>query len=107
VRAGRRPPEKTVWHCSVRNHETDRVLSDQQWRHIAGEIMAAVGLAPHGDPDAVRWVAVRHDDYGIHIVATLVRQDGQTAWAWNDKPKARAAANKPRTTLRPVPGRPS
>jgi hypothetical protein len=82
-----------VWHCSVRNHETDRVLSDQQWQHIAGEIMAAVGLAPHGDPDAVRWVAVRHDDYGIHIVATLVRQDGHTAWAWNDKPKARTAAN--------------
>jgi hypothetical protein len=46
VRAGRRPPDKTVWHCSVRNHATDRTLSDQQRQHIAGEIMAAVGLAP-------------------------------------------------------------
>jgi hypothetical protein len=92
VRAGRRPPDKTAWHCSVRNHATDRILTDQQWQHIAGEIMAAVGLALHGDTDAVRWVAVRHDDYGIHIVATLVRQDGHTAWAWNDRPRARAAA---------------
>ena len=47
-------------------------------------VMAGVGLAPHGDASAVRWVAVRHDDYGIHVVATLVRQDGRTAWAWKD-----------------------
>ncbi len=59
VRAGRRPPDKTVWHCSIRNHATDRTLTDQQWQHIAVEIMAAVGLAPHHDPHAVRWVAVR------------------------------------------------
>jgi hypothetical protein len=32
-------------------------------------------------------------DDGIHIVATLVRQDGNTAWAWNDRPRARAAAS--------------
>jgi hypothetical protein len=92
VRAALRPPPLTVWHCSVRNHHTDRILSDQQWQHIAAEIVAGVGLAPHGDPDAVRWIAVRHADDHIHIVATLVRQDGRTAWAWNDKPKAQAAA---------------
>jgi hypothetical protein len=92
VRAGRRPPDKWVWHCSVRNHHSDRVLSDQQWGHIAGEIVAAVGLAGDDDPDAVRWVAMRHDDDGIHILATLVRQDGRTAWAHNDYPKAQAAA---------------
>jgi len=92
VNAARRAPPKTVWHCSVRNHPTDRTLSDQQWRHIAAEIMHAVGLAPHGDPHAVRWVAVRHAADHIHIVATLVRQDGRTAWAWNDRPRAQAAA---------------
>jgi hypothetical protein len=92
VRAGRRPPAKWVWHCSVRNHHSDRVLSDQLWGHIAGDIMAAVGLTPHDDPHAVRWIAMRHDEDGIHIVATLVRQDGRTAWAHNDYPKAQAAA---------------
>jgi MobA/VirD2-like, nuclease domain len=85
VAAGWNPPAKTVWHCSIRNHPTDRTLSDAQWAHIAGEVMAAVGLAPHGDPDAVRWVAVRHNDDHIHLVATLVRQDQRTAWAWKDK----------------------
>ena len=92
VRAGRNPPQKFVWHTSVRNHATDRILSDSQWAHIAAEIVAAVGIAPHGDPDAVRWVAVRHADDHIHIVATLVRQDGETAWAWNERLKAQAAA---------------
>ncbi|WP_233513982.1 relaxase/mobilization nuclease domain-containing protein [Micromonospora craterilacus] len=92
VRAGRNPPQKFVWHASVRNHITDRVLSDGQWAHIAAEIVAAVGIAPHGDSDAVRWVAVRHADDHIHIVATLVRQDGETVWAWNERLKAQAAA---------------
>ncbi|GAB3849458.1 hypothetical protein GCM10029963_33880 [Micromonospora andamanensis] len=92
VRAGRNPPQKFVWHTSVRNHITDRILSDSQWAHIASEIVAAVGIAPHGDPDAVRWVAVRHADDHIHIVATLVRQDGETVWAWNERLKAQNAA---------------
>ncbi|WP_347405066.1 relaxase/mobilization nuclease domain-containing protein [Micromonospora sp. WMMD1082] len=92
VRAGRNPPQKFVWHTSVRNHITDRILTDSQWAHIAAEIVAAVGIAPHGDPDAVRWVAVRHADDHIHIVATLVRQDGETVWAWNERLKAQTAA---------------
>lgn len=91
VNASIRPPDKWVWHCSVRNHPDDPTLSDQQWGHIAGEVMARVGLAPHGDRNAVRWVAVRHDDYGIHLVATLVRQDGRTARAWNDYANSQAA----------------
>lgn len=68
------------------------MLTDQQWGHVAVEMMAATGLAPHGDPSAVRWVAIRHADDHIHVVATLVRQDGKTAWAWNERLKAQATA---------------
>jgi hypothetical protein len=92
VRAGKNPPPLPVWHASVRNHATDRTLTDAQWAHIAAEMVAAVGIAPHGDPDAVRWVAIRHADDHIHIVATLVRQDGDTVRAWNDGIKSQAAA---------------
>jgi hypothetical protein len=35
----------------------------------------------------VRWLAVRHAPDHIHLVATLVRQDRRTAWAWKDKLK--------------------
>jgi len=91
VRSGWNPPAKTVWHCSIRTHPTDRMLSDAQWAHIAGEVMAAVGLAPQGDAAAVRWVAVRHNADHVHLVATLVRQDLRTAWAWKDKLNAQHA----------------
>ncbi|MFC0532825.1 relaxase/mobilization nuclease domain-containing protein [Phytohabitans kaempferiae] len=94
VTGGRNPPRQTVWHCSIRTHPTDRTLSDNQWAHIAGEVMAAVGLAPHGDHRAVRWVAVRHADDHIHLVATLVRQDRRTAWAWKDKLRAQQACRE-------------
>jgi hypothetical protein len=91
VRAGRNPPDKHVWHCSLRTAPSDRVLPDLQWAHIAGEVMAQVGLAPHADPRGVRWVAMRHGPDHIHIVATLVRQDRRTDWARNDRWKAQAA----------------
>ena len=94
VRAGRNPPRKVVWHTSLRNHHTDRILSDEQWGHIAAEMMAGLGLAPHGDTGAVRWLAIRHDDLGIHLVATLVRQDGRTVWPRFDKRTSRRIADE-------------
>jgi hypothetical protein len=89
VHAARNAPALTVWHCSIRNAPEDPVLSDTQWADIAAEVMDAVKLAPHGDADAVRWAAVRHNADHIHVVATLVRQDGRTTWGWNDRLNAR------------------
>jgi hypothetical protein len=89
LRAARNAPSLTVWHCSVRNAPEDATLPDRQWAEIAAEVMDAAKLAPLGDANAVRWVAVRHADDHIHLVATLVRQDGRTAWGWNDGPNAR------------------
>ena len=91
VRAGRNPPRKPVWHCSVRTHPDDPIMTDQQWRDIARQVVAKVGLAPDGDEKAVRWIAMRHGADHIHIVATLVRQDRRTYWARNDYPLAQAA----------------
>ena len=59
--------------------------------------MDAVKLAPLGDPNAVRWVAVRHNADHIHLVATLVRQDGRRRGAEHDKPNARNGATSWRT----------
>ena len=41
-------------------------------------------MSAPNDPGAARWVAVRHADDHVHVVATLVRQDGPTVWARND-----------------------
>ncbi|MEU0242864.1 mobilization protein [Streptomyces sp. NPDC006235] len=79
-----RAPEKHVWHCSIRVAPEDRILSDEEWADIARRVVAATGIAPDGDPDGCRWVAVRHAPDHIHIAATKVRADLRTARHWND-----------------------
>ncbi|MER5443970.1 mobilization protein [Streptomyces sp. NPDC002790] len=69
-------PEKHVWHLSVRNAVEDRILSDEEWGDIARRMVAATGIDP-GNGAGCRWAAVRHADDHIHIIATLVREDGR------------------------------
>ncbi|MFD5129762.1 relaxase/mobilization nuclease domain-containing protein [Streptomyces olindensis] len=69
-------PDNHVWHCSVRAAPDDPILSDEQWGDIARRMVAATGIDP-GDGAGCRWAAVRHADDHIHIIATLVREDGR------------------------------
>ncbi|MFE1203057.1 relaxase/mobilization nuclease domain-containing protein [Streptomyces sp. NPDC058762] len=66
-----------VWHCPVRAAPEDRRLSDTEWAEIAQRIVEAAGIAPAGDDLGCRWIAVRHADDHIHILATTVREDGR------------------------------
>ncbi|WP_369390162.1 mobilization protein [Streptomyces sp. CG1] len=66
-----------VWHCPVRAAPEDRYLSDAEWGEIAQRIVEAAGIAPAGDDLTCRWIAVRHADDHIHILATTVREDGR------------------------------
>ena len=89
---GERAPDRPVWHCIARAAPTDRLLTDDEWAHIATEIMHRTGLAPRGqEDDAVRWITVRHAPDHIHIVATLARQDGARPRLSNDYYKVREA----------------
>src|ERR1019366_3103252 len=82
---GDRAPSWPVLHCVARAARGDRMLSDDEWAFVAGEIMHRTGLARYGEEDdAVRWVAVHHGDNHIDIVATLARQDGRKASLDND-----------------------
>ncbi|MFD7753262.1 relaxase/mobilization nuclease domain-containing protein [Streptomyces sp. NPDC059757] len=80
---GRKPPLH-VFHVAVRNPPEDRELTDEEWARVAREMMHASGIAPHTDDQGCRWVAVRHADDHIHIVATRAREDGRqpdTSWS--------------------------
>jgi hypothetical protein len=68
-------PPGPVWQCSLRNDASDRILSDDEWRGIARDLLHRTGIAPRGDAGACRWVMVRHADDHIHIAAVLVRED--------------------------------
>ncbi|MEV7624660.1 hypothetical protein [Actinoplanes sp. NPDC089786] len=84
------------------------MFSDQAWGHMAREMLAGAGLAPHGDTEGIRWVVVRHNDDHVHIVAALVREDGRIEWARNDYRRCVAATfdvarrfGLPMTSMRP------
>ncbi|WP_055529554.1 relaxase/mobilization nuclease domain-containing protein [Streptomyces graminilatus] len=72
-----KPVTDHVWHCPVRSAPEDRHLSDTEWAEIAQRIVHAAGIAPAGDDLGCRWIAVRHADDHIHILATTVREDGR------------------------------
>ncbi|MBD0843387.1 relaxase/mobilization nuclease domain-containing protein [Streptomyces sp. TRM68416] len=73
---GGKPPQH-VWHCPVRTAPGDRYLTDAEWAEVARRVVAATGIAPEGDEKACRWIAVRHADDHIHLMATTVRADGR------------------------------
>jgi hypothetical protein len=89
---GERAYARPVWHCSMRAAPDDRMLSDDEWAAIAHEVMHRTGLSPYGQEDeAVRWIAVRHGQDHIHLVAMLARQDGgKPSLSW-ERYKVRAA----------------
>ncbi|MFF4605859.1 relaxase/mobilization nuclease domain-containing protein [Streptomyces sp. NPDC001339] len=91
---GEKAPKYTVWHCPVRAAPEDPILTDAQWADIARRIVAAAGIAPEGDEEACRWVAVRHADDHIHIAATLVRQDGKRPRRDHDQRAVQREARK-------------
>ena len=89
---GERGYPQPVWHCAMRAAPEDRMLSDDEWAAIAHEVMHRTGLCPYGQEDeAVRWIAIRHGDDHIHLVAMLARQDGgKPSLSW-ERYKVRAA----------------
>jgi hypothetical protein len=72
----------------------DRYLSDSEWCDVAATYLDHIGLAPRGDDLGCRWVAVRHADDHVHVVATLARQDGRRVSPRNDYYRAGEASRE-------------
>jgi hypothetical protein len=81
-----------VWHCSLRTAPGDRLLSDEEWAAVARDVMDRTGLSlPGEEHDAVRWIAVRHAEDHVHLVAMLARQDRARTSTHNDFYRVRDA----------------
>ncbi|MET7879820.1 relaxase [Micromonospora profundi] len=89
VRAGYRPATKFVWHASMRLAPEDRhrSISDTTWANMVVQMLTEVGVATTATDPGLRWIAMRHADDHVHIVATLVREDGRNNWLRNDYPR--------------------
>jgi hypothetical protein len=83
---------KATYHLAISAAPGDRLLSDAEWAEIAALYLDRLGLAKRGDDGAVRWVAVRHAENHVHVVATLVRQDGRRVFPHHDFYRAREAS---------------
>jgi len=74
--AGLRPGvSRPDWHCLLRAAPQDRLLGDPGWAMVAGELVAALGLARHP------CVAVRHGGNDVHVLAGRVDAYGEV---WRD-----------------------
>lgn len=79
-----RVPQRPTWFCSVRSDPCRPDFSDEQWAAVARRLVAATGIAPYGDPDACRWIALRSQPRQVHLVATIAREDGGLHHAYRD-----------------------
>lgn len=92
---GGKPWKKHVYHIPVSNEPGDPILSDDQWKEVAQRIVEASGIVDPNDKSAgCRWIAVRHADNHIHIVATLVTQSGRKPEIHNDGLRFRPVCNE-------------
>jgi len=102
--AGVGPEKRPVYHLVIaakKDPETgelvDRLLTDGEWRDVAETYLDRMGLAPRRDDLGVRWVAVRHADDHVHVVATFARQDGRRVFPRNDFYRAGEASREVET----------
>ncbi|MDX3866867.1 hypothetical protein [Streptomyces europaeiscabiei] len=106
ARLGASAPERPVWVCSVRSDPRHPDLIDSQWAEVARRVVAATGIAPAGDPDACRWIAVRNQARQVHVVATLAREDGSLHNAYRDAFHLQAECHRIATELGHLPPAP-
>lgn len=79
---------KPIWHCSLRNQQGDRQLSDADWAEIGQRFADQMGYT--GQP----WVMVRHANDHVHIVMSRVNDAGQLWHGRNDYRQAQTVASQ-------------
>ncbi|MEU3792975.1 hypothetical protein AB0F07_24750 [Streptomyces fructofermentans] len=69
-------------------------------------MVPSTGIAPHSDPDACRWIAVRNQARLVHVVAPLAREDGGVHHAYRDAFQLQTECHRIATELGHLPPAP-
>jgi hypothetical protein len=73
-----------VWHCSLSLSAEEGAASDEKWDEVARDFADRMGFTEASGKAPCRWVALHHgaskngNDH-VHVVASMVREDG-TRW---------------------------
>jgi len=88
-----------VWHCSLAVESRYGFVPDEQWEKIAHSFVEKMGFVDPDGAESSRWAAVHHgaskngNDH-IHLVVSLVREDGTKANTHNDFHRAQVACRE-------------
>lgn len=88
ARTARPDVVKPLHRTSLRVSDTDRKLTDREWKQVANEYIDRMGF------EKCPWEATRHADDHIHITVNRVQWDGKLASTSHDYAKAQAASRK-------------
>ncbi|GAB2868594.1 hypothetical protein GCM10022221_81960 [Actinocorallia aurea] len=89
---GREFPNGHLWHCAISlppaDSTAERRLTDAQWAEVVREAVGRLGFEAEGKAPC-RWIAVHHGrsvegNEHVHLVASLLREDGMTASHFRD-----------------------
>ncbi|MCY0933829.1 relaxase/mobilization nuclease [Streptomyces sp. H34-S4] len=71
--------DRVILHVSVRLHPKDRELTHAEWSEVGHRLARVTGIAPPGDRNSCRWIAVRDQAHRLDLLANLIREDGVRA----------------------------
>lgn len=98
--AGRAPKAGPVWHCSLSVKAEDGPLTQEQWQEIGGRFVDKMGWsAAASGRSPMPWLAVHHglskagNDH-VHLVVSMVREDGTLVNTHNDFARAQQACRE-------------
>lgn len=70
---------RVILHVSVLLHPKDRELTPAEWSEVGYRLARVSGIAPPGDRNSGRWIAVRDQSHRLDLLANLIREDGVRA----------------------------
>jgi hypothetical protein len=73
------PVERPIMLCTISSDPDLPPPTDDEWAESSRRLLSAANLLSEGDRQGCRWVALRPAEHRVHIVASLVHDDGRPA----------------------------
>ncbi|WP_416484238.1 hypothetical protein [Streptomyces sp. CL12] len=72
-------PERPIMLCTIRSSPDLPPPNDEEWAEVSRRVLGAASLLGEGDRPGCRWVALGSAERQLHVLASLVHDDGRAA----------------------------